>query len=200
MLPSILAIDKINRQNLKETPHMKPIFKMLFAICSMMLVAILPAMADPQDAPLPRCEGPAGSPPGKASFEDIPPYLKGIALSEAQQDKIFAILHAQVPGMRENEKQKRKTFDALSALTQADTLDEKQLQQLAEKLGMLTKEATLNRTLTEYKIFSLLTPEQRSKAIELKKHRPDFSPHEHHGDPVIFKQPRDTLLQKPIAM
>lgn len=179
---------------------MKPISKILFTLCSMLLIAVSPAMANPQDAPPPHCEGPVGPPPDKASFEGIPPYLKDIVLSEAQQDKIFAILHAEVPVMRENEKQKRKTFDALATLTQANALDEKQAQQLAEKLGNLTREAIFNRTLTEYKILSLLTPEQHDKVIALKNRRPEFNIRDHHGDPVNFKQPRGNLLQTPTVM
>ena len=172
---------------------MKQLFNRLFTVCSIVLLAASSAMANPQDAPLP-----CGEAPDRVPFDGVPPYLKGVALSEAQQDRIFAILHAQVPLMRENEKQKRKTFDALAALTQADTLDEKQVQQLAEKLGNLTKEAALNRTLTEYKIFSLLTPEQRGKALEFKHRVP--ANQDHHRDPVNFKLPGSNLLQRPIAM
>jgi len=168
------------------------------------LILILPAIAQAEPGsrgelggnPPPHCDEHRPMPPQFDDKPRLPPYLRDITLSEAQEDKVFAIVYAQVPIMRDNEKQKRKAMDELAGLTRAASFDEKKAQQLADKLAALTKEAVLNRTVTEYKIFSLLTPDQRSKAQEPKDKRPDHHGSDHNGPdqlgndrPVNFKLP-----------
>ena len=47
----------------------------------------------------------------------MPPHLRGLNLTEAQQDKVFEIMHAQAPVMRDKAKVVRKAESDLRALT-----------------------------------------------------------------------------------
>ena len=46
----------------------------------------------------------------------LPPFVKALHLSEAQQDKVFAIMHAQAPQAREQAKTVRKAHQAVHEL------------------------------------------------------------------------------------
>lgn len=109
----------------------------------------------------------------------IPPYLRGIKLTETQEDKIFTLMHEQIPAFREQGKQRHKTMNELRALENAEKFDEAKAQQLAEKLAAIEKEAVLTRARNDYKIFSLLTPEQRQQVQDAKSPRGWHHPGEH---------------------
>ena len=55
--------------------------------------------------------------PGMMGGEMLPPHLRGLNLTEAQRDKIFEIMHAQAPVMRDKAKALRKAETDLHALT-----------------------------------------------------------------------------------
>lgn len=98
----------------------------------------------------------------------LPHYLRGIQLSETQEDQVFNLMHAQVPVMRDQHKQSIKLMQELRATSQADQFDDAKAQQIANQLANLDKEKTLTRARNDAKIFALLTPEQRQKAREAK--------------------------------
>ena len=119
----------------------------------------------------------------------MPPYLHGLQLSSAQEDKLFAITYPQIPVMRDAHKQHRQLIEELRATAQADTFDDAKAQQLADKAASLEKEKVLMMARNDAKIFALLTPEQRNKAREFK-----MGDHWHiqgddgHNQPSNFKQ------------
>lgn len=123
-----------------------------------------------------------------------PHYLRGIALSSEQEDKIFALHHAEVPKVREQMKQRHALHQELRLVSQAAQFDESKAKAIADKLANLEKDGALNRARTENKVLSLLTPEQREQALKNKaqfgKHRSerrgDHHPTEFRGHP----QPR----------
>lgn len=98
------------------------------------------------------------SPHGEAP---LPPFLHRIKLSEAQQDKIFAILHAQVPQMRVQAKTLRKAHDELRELSLSDKYDEDRAKVLADSGAKAMAEMALLRSRTDRQIIALLTSEQR---------------------------------------
>jgi len=98
-----------------------------------------------------------------------PPYLRGIDLTEAQKDKVFAITYAQIPAMRDQGKQRHQLMDELRSLTNAPTFDDAKAQQLADKLAGLEKQQVLARVRNEAKILAILTPEQRQQLQEDRK-------------------------------
>jgi periplasmic protein CpxP/Spy len=98
----------------------------------------------------------------------VPPYLMGLDLTEAQQDKVFAIMHAEAPNRYEGQKQHRKLIEELRSLSQADSFDQAKANQISDQLAKLEKDKALNMATSQAKVFALLTPEQRKKAREFK--------------------------------
>jgi Spy/CpxP family protein refolding chaperone len=89
--------------------------------------------------------------------------LHGLKLSDAQQDKLFAIMHAQAPEHREHEKAIRKAHEALHELGRADKFDDAKAGALARDLGQAVAADALLRTRTEAQALAVLTPEQRDQ-------------------------------------
>ena len=111
---------------------------------------------------------------GEKSGMGLPPHLRGLDLTEAQQDKVFAIMHAQAPDMYEDHKQHRKLTEELRVLSQADIFDQTKADQISNELGKLEKDKAFNIAANQAKIFALLTPEQRKKMRAFKMPEPKF--------------------------
>lgn len=94
--------------------------------------------------------------------EPVPPFLRGVKLSEEQKDKIFAIMHAQMPQMRQLAKALRKAHEELRDLALSDKYDEARARTLAEGAAKASTEMALLRARGDQQIFALLPPEQRS--------------------------------------
>ena len=119
------------------------------------------------------------------------PYLHGLGLTDAQDDQLFALNHAQAPVMREHHKQQQQLRADLRATAQADKFDENKAQQLADKAAKFEKEKVLAFARHEARVFSLLTPEQRKKAREFKMEGHGFGHEGRGGDnhrPAKFKR------------
>lgn len=125
--------------------------------------------------------GPAGRGPGSPSGPGFhpglppvggpgmggrPPFARGIELSEAQDDKVFAILHAQEPYLREQGKAAAKAHEALRALGSAAQYDDAKAAALAKDAATAMANIALQRVRTEQKLLAVLTPEQRTKQAE----------------------------------
>ena len=106
--------------------------------------------------------------PGMMGGEMMPPHLRGLNLTEAQRDKIFEIMHAQVPTMRDKAKALRKTEDDLRALTAAADYSDAKARSLADAAAKAMSEMTLARAKAERQVFEVLTPEQRKQLAEMK--------------------------------
>lgn len=98
----------------------------------------------------------------------MPPHLHGLNLTEAQQDKVFAIMHGQAPVMRDKAKALRKAESDLRALTSAPDYSEAKARVLADEAAKAMAEMTLARTKADRQIFEVLTPEQRKQMAEMK--------------------------------
>lgn len=114
-----------------------------------------------------RGPGPRGPGPHRGPQMGGPglPFLRGIALSEAQEDRLFAILHAQAPQLREQEKIERKALDALDAMRASGRVDDAQAAAQARALGQAIAAQELLRVRTAAQVMALLTPQQK-EAIE----------------------------------
>lgn len=110
--------------------------------------------------------GPGPGPHGEA------PFLHGLRLSEAQQDKAFAILHAQAPYLREQAKAHEKAMRALHEMRLAEKYDDGAAAKLAQASAQAMANMQLQRVRTDQKLLSLLTPEQRKQIEERKAARP----------------------------
>ncbi|KAF0844097.1 Spy/CpxP family protein refolding chaperone [Methylovorus glucosotrophus] len=165
----------------------------LFGLSLPLLLQAQPLLQDPPAPGFPHHMGPALA--DNKQGPGLPPYLRGLDLSEAQEDQIFALMHDQIPALREQQKQRRHALDELDALAKAPSFDERKAQQLAEKLSEIEKQFVLSRVRNDFKINGILTAEQRKQLEETKaqfgKHKPQ--------EPVKFtpqnsKKPALTLI------
>ena len=102
--------------------------------------------------------GPAGF--GPAGFGR---RLHGLHLTEAQQDKVFALFHAEAPQRRERDKTIRKAHETLRELGHADRFDEARASAAARDLGQAIAAQALAQARLESQMQALLTPEQRER-------------------------------------
>jgi Spy/CpxP family protein refolding chaperone len=109
--------------------------------------------------------------PGMADCQHEPHMLRGLELSEAQQDQIFNILHAQAPALRDQIKQMRKTHEALMALATTPQFDENKARQLAADHAKVMATLSLMRIRTEHEIFQVLTPAQQQQVKQRQAQR-----------------------------
>jgi Spy/CpxP family protein refolding chaperone len=138
-----------------------------------------PALHDDEEGPRgPRGDGPGRGPehgpgfgPGPG-FDGVPPYLRGIELTEAQQDKIFAIVHGQVPYLREQARAAEKADRALFELHGAAKYDDAAAVKLAQAAAQADANITLSHLRTEQKVLAVLTAEQRKALDERRNGRP----------------------------
>ena len=91
----------------------------------------------------------------------LPPPLRHMALGDVQQDKIFAIMHAQAPQARELSKAIEKAHRGLHELATISKYDEAKAKALADSLGKAIGESALLHARTHRQIYEVLTPEQR---------------------------------------
>lgn len=109
--------------------------------------------------------------PGGMGGERMPPYLRGLSLSEAQRDKVFAIMHAQAPVMRDKAKAVQRAEADLRNLAMAPDYSETRARTLADASARAMAEMTLARLATDRQVLEVLTPEQRKQMVEMKAER-----------------------------
>jgi len=107
-----------------------------------------------------------------------PPFLMGLKLTDEQDDKVFAILHAAAPALRDQFKALRKARDALHDLTRSAQYSNDAAASLAQAQGRAESQLALLRTRTDHDIYVVLTADQR-KAID--DHERDRDAHRGEG-------------------
>jgi len=93
-------------------------------------------------------------------------FLRGLDLTEAQRDKIFAVRHASEPAMREQGKILRATRVELSKLALSNDYDEAKARALTDRSAQAMSTMAQLRARAMNEIFRVLTPEQQAKVIE----------------------------------
>jgi Spy/CpxP family protein refolding chaperone len=111
----------------------------------------------------PGWHGFGGHGPGAPGAEMPFGRMRHLKLSEAQQDKLFAIRHAQAPQRREHEKAIRKARESLRELGHADRFDDAKASAAARDLGQAVAAQALLQARTEAQTLAVLTPEQREQ-------------------------------------
>jgi len=106
--------------------------------------------------------GPGGHGPRHGMGGPGLPFLRGIDLSEAQEDRLFAILHAQAPQLREQDKIEDKAHKALRAMADSGDYNEARAAAHTKALGQAIAARELLRIRTAGQVMALLTPEQRA--------------------------------------
>jgi len=94
--------------------------------------------------------------------------LRSVNLSEAQRDKVFEIMHAQAPAMRERAKAEQKANEELRKLAAAPDYSEAKARALSESIGKAAADAALARVKVDRQIAEVLTPEQRKQLAETR--------------------------------
>jgi Spy/CpxP family protein refolding chaperone len=144
-----------------------PLFVMGAAARADEMGAGQPPMAQGEHGPRgPEHDGPGPFGPGR------PPFFHGLDLSEAQQDQVFAIVHAEAPYLREQSKAAAKAREALHALARADKYDDAKAAALAKDLASAEANIALQHVRTQQKLLAVLTPEQRNKQADEKPRHP----------------------------
>lgn len=95
-------------------------------------------------------------------------HLHRLNLSEAQEDKLFAIMHAAAPEHRAHDKAIHKAHEALAELGRAERFDDAKAAALARDLGQAIAAEALLRARTEAQSLAVLTSEQRE---QMRTHR-----------------------------
>jgi protein CpxP len=90
--------------------------------------------------------------------------LRGLDLSDQQRDKIFDIVYAQEPAMRNKVKELRRQREELRQASLTSHYDVKRVRELADAQARTIADLEVMRAETSSKIFALLTPEQQQKA------------------------------------
>ena len=118
-----------------------------------------------------QCDGGPMSMQSERGFfggEKMPRMLRGLDLTEAQQDKVFALMHEQAPAMREKAKEMRAARIAMRDMMMSDKYDEAQVKALTERSAQAMAEMAQMRARSANEIYKLLTPEQRKTLQERK--------------------------------
>ena len=147
---------------------------LLAAAIALPLAAQAQDMHPPQHPPLPGAQGMPHEGFAARPFEHggaTPHFLRGLDLSEVQQDKVFAILHAQAPLLRDQHKAVMKAHEALHALAVSGQFDDARASALAQAVGQAMARITLEQARAEQQLRALLTPEQRQQIEQREQGR-----------------------------
>jgi Spy/CpxP family protein refolding chaperone len=98
-----------------------------------------------------------------------PPFMMDAGLTEDQQDKVFAILHAAAPALRDREKAAHKAREALHQFIRSSSFSDGTAASLAQAQGAAEAQLALLRTKMEHDVYAVLTPEQQSKIANREK-------------------------------
>jgi Spy/CpxP family protein refolding chaperone len=152
-------------QNMK-TMRLSMAAALLVACCATTFAAGQ-AETPPADAGQAGDHGPRGG-PGEHAFHHMASF-RHLQLSEAQQDKLFAIHHAAEPQRRQQQKAIRHAHEALRTLGDAPQYDEAKANAASRELGQaIAAEALLDARL-HAQVLAVLSPEQRE---QLRQRRP----------------------------
>lgn len=132
--------------------------------------SILSVQASPGANAAPK---PPGAPPSAQSLPpQMPPFLSGLSLSDAQQDKVFLIHHQQAPMLHARRKAARNAREALRELGSAVNFDLDRARELARHLAEAEAEITLLNAQAMHQIMAVLSPEQRQQLAAIKHREP----------------------------
>jgi protein CpxP len=89
--------------------------------------------------------------------------LRGLDLTDQQRDKIFDIMYAQVPALRDKMKALRTQRQQLRDASLTTHYDAKRVRELADAEAKTMAEVQVMHAESTNKIFALLTPEQQKQ-------------------------------------
>lgn len=96
-------------------------------------------------------------------------WLRGLDLTQDQQDQIFKIRHDQEQAVYDQKKAMKTAAGTLRDLSRADSFDADKAKQAADALGQAQGQLALLRAQSMAQIRAVLTPEQRQKLSERRE-------------------------------
>lgn len=105
-----------------------------------------------------------------------PGFAHGADLTDAQEDKVFAIMHAQEPKRREYRRTLHDSQEALRTLRNAEQFDDAKAASLAQAAGNALAALALLDARTDAQVRAVLTPEQRKQSLENRPRREQRRP------------------------
>lgn len=96
----------------------------------------------------------------------LPIFLGGVHLSEEQDDRVFALVHAQEPAMRNAHKAVEHARRDLQEMVMSGNYDEAKASALARSGADASAEASMIRARIDSQVLQILTPEQRRQITE----------------------------------
>ncbi len=163
--------------------HLLPSSKRLLLAAAIAITLPLAAIACPPggggQAGGPGMQMPPPPPPGMAGEMRLP-FLHQIDLSQAQDDAVFNLMHAQAPELRRLRQQLQQARQALREMAFAPDYDEAAATKLTETIGTTESALARLRITAERQVYELLTPEQREQlqrdGDDFGRGGPDFGP------------------------
>lgn len=107
---------------------------------------------------------------GMMGGHDLQPrFLRGLDLTEAQQDQVFDILYPLIPAQRSHHKAARDLRQQQKALTLSPDFDAGKLKKLLDAEAKSHSEHKLKLATAHNKIYQLLTDEQKAQVAERRQ-------------------------------
>jgi Spy/CpxP family protein refolding chaperone len=98
-------------------------------------------------------------------------FVRGLQLTDAQDDQIFKILHDSAPALRERMKILRPAREELDRLIRADAFDAERAREIANTQAQAIAEVARLRAETMHRIRAILSPEQRAMLDRRREER-----------------------------
>lgn len=146
----------------------------IVALATILPLSVMAAARLPEPPPPGACSGPVHPghgplpPPHEMGRSALPPgmlpplpFLRGIELTEEQQDKVFELTTANLATERARYKAARKAMEELHRLAASGAFDAARARELAATHSQAMGDLLVLRAETEAKVRALLTPEQR---------------------------------------
>lgn len=108
---------------------------------------------------------------GMSGGNHLPPFLRDLNLSDTQRDRIFDLMHAQAPAMREQAKAMRKSQMELRQLGLSGEYSEAKAKALADANAQAMAKMGQLQASSSHQVYLLLTPEQQKRLEERQARR-----------------------------
>ena len=115
-------------------------------------------------------------PPGDHQWGEPPAVLRGIALSDEQQDRVFGILYAAAPAIHDQQKALRRAREALDNLITTVPYEETRANVLSDALARAEGHLAMLRARTDHEIYQLLTAQQQAHIASRRRERMGQAP------------------------
>jgi len=123
---------------------------------------------------------------GMGGHEFMPPFLHGLQLTEAQQDKVFELTYSQIPALREKHKELHRIHEELRKLALSDNYDDSKAKALISRGAAVMASIGEIMASTDHRIYQLLTAEQKKQLADRAERHAHPSDggwgHSHHDD------------------